>query len=92
MTGKIDEVKDGLQEIMEQLTQATQELTEKMAEATNKALADPTFQKDKDATDNVLDSLTEKDLVVKANTAMDLMGILGMDKPWHTLFIGAKKL
>jgi len=49
-------------------------------------------QKDKDATDNALDSLTEKDLVVKANTALDLMGMSGMDKPRHTTFIGAKKL
>jgi hypothetical protein len=50
------------------------------------------IQKDKDATDNALDSLTEKDLVVKANTALDLMGMAGTDKPRHTSFIGAKKL
>ena len=50
------------------------------------------IQKDKDATDNALDSLTEKDLVVKANTALDLMGKAGMNKPRHTSFIGAKKL
>jgi len=49
------------------------------------------IQKDKDATNNALDSLTEKDLVVKANTALDLMGMAGMDKPCHTPFIGAKK-
>jgi methyl-accepting chemotaxis protein len=50
------------------------------------------IQKDKDATDNALDSLTEKDLVVKANTTLDLMGMAGMDKPRHTSFIRAKKL
>jgi hypothetical protein len=50
------------------------------------------IQKDKDTTDNVLDSLTEKDLVTKVNTTVDLMGMAGMDKPRHMSFIGAKKL
>ena len=50
------------------------------------------IQKDRNATDNALDNLTEKDLVTKANTALDLMGWEGMDKPWHTTFIGVKKL
>jgi len=50
------------------------------------------IQKDKNATNNVLDSLTEKDLITKANTTLDLMGMTSMDKPWHMSFIGAKKL
>jgi hypothetical protein len=50
------------------------------------------IQKDKDSIDNALDSLMEKDLVVKANTALDLMGMMGMDKPHHTSFIEAKRL
>ena len=50
------------------------------------------IQKDKNATDNVLDSLSEKDLITKANTALNLMGMAGSDRPWHTAFIGAKKL
>jgi len=50
------------------------------------------IQKDRNATDNALDNLTKKDLVTKANTALDLMGWEGMDKPWHTTFIGVKKL
>ena len=50
------------------------------------------IQKDKDATENALDSLTEKDLVIKANTTLDPMGMAGMDKPCHTSFIGVKKL
>ena len=50
------------------------------------------IQKDKNATDNVLDSLSEKDLVAKANTALDLMGMAGLDRPRHATFIGAKKL
>ena len=39
------------------------------------------IQKDKNITENALDSLMEKDLVAKANTALDLMGIEGLDKP-----------
>ena len=50
------------------------------------------IQKDKNTTENALDSLMEKDLVAKVNTALDLMGIEGLDKPRHTTFIGAKKL
>ena len=49
------------------------------------------IQKDPRATDNVLESLTEKDLVAKANTTLDLMGIEAADKPLETAFIGAKK-
>ena len=33
------------------------------------------IQKDQNTTENALDSLTEKDLVAKANTALDLMGM-----------------
>jgi hypothetical protein len=43
-------------------------------------------------TDNALNSLTEKELVTKANTALDLMGIEATDRPTDTTFIGAKKL
>jgi gas vesicle protein len=50
------------------------------------------IQKDPKATDNVLESLTEKDLVAKANTALDLMGIEAADKPPETTFVGARKL
>jgi len=50
------------------------------------------IQKDPGATDNALESLTEKDLVAKANTTLDLMGIEVADKPPGTAFIGAKKL
>jgi hypothetical protein len=50
------------------------------------------IQKDPNATDNVLDSLMEKDLVAKANTTLDLMGIEAEDRPTNTTFIGAKKL
>jgi hypothetical protein len=50
------------------------------------------IQKDPDATDNALENLTEKDLVVKANTTLNLMGIEATDKPPGIAFIGAKKL
>ena len=36
------------------------------------------IQKDCDATDNALENLTEKDLVMKANTALELMGWEGL--------------
>ena len=50
------------------------------------------IQKDKDATDNTLGPISEKDLVVKANTTLDLMGIKAADKPLGTTFVGVKKL
>ena len=50
------------------------------------------IQKDANANSNALDSLTEKDLVTKANTALDLMGIEAADQPKDTKFVGAKKL
>jgi hypothetical protein len=50
------------------------------------------IQKDKEATDNALEPLSEKDLVVKANTTLDLMGMEADDKPPGTAFVGAKKL
>jgi hypothetical protein len=50
------------------------------------------IQKDPNTTDNALDSLTERDLVTKANTAIDLMGIEAADAPTGTAFVGAKKL
>lgn len=43
-------------------------------------------------TDNTLNSLTEKELVTKVNTTLDLMGIEAADCPTDTTFIGAKKL
>ena len=42
--------------------------------------------------DNALPDLTEKELVTKANTALDPMGWEGLDKPRHTAFIAARKL
>lgn len=50
------------------------------------------IQKDKNATDNSLFDLSEKDLVAKANTALDLMGWKGSDKPHNTAFVAARKL
>jgi len=50
------------------------------------------IQKDQNATDNALESLTEKDLVTKANTVLNLMGYKGLDRPYQTMFIRAKKL
>jgi hypothetical protein len=50
------------------------------------------IQKDKDATDNMLDPLTEKNLIIKANTTLDLMEMETADKPPGTAFIEAKKL
>jgi hypothetical protein len=48
-------------------------------------------QKGKDTTGNAQPELTEKELVTKANMALDLMGWEGPDKPWHTTFVAAKK-
>ena len=50
------------------------------------------IQKDPNATDNALESLTEKDLVAKANTTLDLMGMAAANKPPCMVFVGAKKL
>ena len=50
------------------------------------------IQKEKNTTDNAQPELTEKELVTKANTALDLMGWEGLDKPRHTTFVAAKKL
>jgi len=50
------------------------------------------IQKDKEATDNALEPLSEKDLVVKANTTLDLMGMEANNKPPRMTFVGAKKL
>jgi hypothetical protein len=50
------------------------------------------IQKDPNITNNVLESLTEKDLVAKANTTLDLMGVEAADKLRGTMFVGAKKL
>jgi uncharacterized protein YdhG (YjbR/CyaY superfamily) len=50
------------------------------------------IQIDLNNTDNTLKDLTEKKLVAKANTALDLMGIEATDCPAHTTIIGAKKL
>ena len=49
------------------------------------------IQKDPNTTDNVLDNLTERDLIMKANTAIDLMGIEATDAPTSIAFIRAKK-
>ena len=50
------------------------------------------IQKDPNTTDNALDNLTERDLVTKANTAIDLMGIEATDAPTGIVFVGVKKL
>lgn len=50
------------------------------------------IQKDPNTTDNTLDSLTEKELVTKVNTALDLMGMEATDHPTDTAFIRARKL
>jgi hypothetical protein len=39
-----------------------------------------------------LAELTEKELVVKANVALDLMGLQAEDKPERTRFVGASKV
>jgi hypothetical protein len=43
-------------------------------------------------TDNPLSDLTEKELNTKANTALDLMGWEGLNKPCHTTFVAVRKL
>lgn len=58
-------------------------------EITNKQIL---IQKDPNTTNNTLESLSEKDLVAKANMTLDLMGIEAADKPPGTTFVGAKKL
>jgi TolA-binding protein len=50
------------------------------------------IQKDTNAINNTLENLTEKDLVAKANTALDIMGIEAADRPKDTKFVGVKKL
>ena len=50
------------------------------------------IQKDKNTADNMLTSLSELDLVTKMNTALDLMGWEGSDKPRNMTFIASKKL
>jgi uncharacterized membrane-anchored protein YhcB (DUF1043 family) len=50
------------------------------------------IQTDLNNANNTLNSLTEKELVTKANTALDLMGIEATNRPTDTSFIGAKKL
>ncbi|KAF8228079.1 hypothetical protein L208DRAFT_1220901, partial [Tricholoma matsutake] len=50
------------------------------------------IQRDKNAADNSFFDLAEKDLVAKVNTALDLMGWKGLDKPHDTTFIAARKL
>lgn len=50
------------------------------------------IRKNPDTTDNVLGSLTEKELVTKANTTLDLMGAEACDMPPGTAFVGARKL
>ena len=50
------------------------------------------IQKDPNTTNNTLESLSEKDLVAKANTTLDLMGMEAAEKPPGAAFVGAKKL
>lgn len=50
------------------------------------------IQKDMNTTDNGLDKLTEKELVTKANMALDLMVVEATDSPEGITFIAAKKL
>jgi hypothetical protein len=58
-------------------------------EITNKQIL---IQKDPNITNNALKTLSEKDLVVKVNTTLDLMGIKAVDKLEGTTFVGAWKL
>ena len=50
------------------------------------------IQKDPKSTDNALNSLTEKELVVKANTTLELMDTDSLEMPRGATFVGAKKL
>lgn len=50
------------------------------------------IRKDPKSTDNALDSLSELELVAKANTAIGLMGTDNFEMPPDTAFVGAKKL
>jgi hypothetical protein len=50
------------------------------------------IQKDPKATDNALSDLTEKELVVKANTTLELMDTEALEMPPGAAFVGAKKL
>jgi hypothetical protein len=36
--------------------------------------------------------LTEKELVMKTNMALDIMGLQGEDKPDRTRFVGGRKM
>ena len=50
------------------------------------------IQKDPKSTDDALNSLTEKELVAKANTTLELMDTNSLEMPPGTTFVGAKKL
>jgi hypothetical protein len=50
------------------------------------------IQKDPNTTNNALETLSEKDLVAKANTTLDLMSIKAADKLEGTTFVGTQKL
>jgi hypothetical protein len=49
-------------------------------------------QKDPKSTDNALSDLTEKELVAKANTTLELMDTEALEMPPGVAFVGAKKL
>jgi hypothetical protein len=50
------------------------------------------IKKDPKIADNVLSSLSEKELVTKANTTLNLMDTESLEMPPGTAFVGAKKL
>jgi hypothetical protein len=50
------------------------------------------IRKDPKSTDNALASLSEKELVAKANATLDLMDTESLEMPPGTTFVGAKKL
>lgn len=58
----------------------------------NQAAKQFLIRKNPSATDNALDSLTELELVAKANTTIDLMDKTALEMPPDTVFVGARKL
>ena len=50
------------------------------------------IQKDPKSNDNTLGNLTEKELVAKANTTLELMDTESLEMPPGVAFIGAKKM
>lgn len=77
--GKLEEFMDGFQVSTDQLAKAMHELTEKTVDATNKNPTMTPFAQTQNIYTTIvqqqptLNDLSEKDLVVKANAALDLM-------------------